>query len=98
MDNINHGLLKYKDIPGAILLDVRDQEDYADGHIPGSINLQLASISDIDDYAPNLETPIFVYCYGGMRSYQAAAILQGMGYHYVTNIGGIDQYKGELAT
>ena len=41
-------------------------------------------------------TPIFVYCLGGVRSRQAAAILQQMGYTNVKDIGGIAAYSGKM--
>ena len=78
MEDINQGISLYKSTPNAVLIDLRDAEDYAEGHIPGAV------------------TPIFLYCYGGMRSYQAEALLQARGYLHVSSIGGFDRYDGEL--
>ena len=79
-----------------MLVDVRPPEEYRDGHIPGSINVPLQQIEDIDLEVSDMSTPLFVYCRSGARSRQATAILQGMGYEEVYNIGGILDYKGKV--
>ena len=42
--NIDHGVEIFRSCPNAILLDVRNENEYADGHIPGSINIPLGKI------------------------------------------------------
>lgn len=86
-------LTLFENTPGAVLLDVRTKEEYAAGHIPGSINLPLSSIEDI---SLSREHPLFVYCQSGMRSRAACAQLARRGYT-VTDLGGILQYQGPLA-
>ncbi|MBQ9263535.1 MAG: rhodanese-like domain-containing protein [Clostridia bacterium] len=97
-DSIDQGVADYRATPGAVLLDMRDEEDFhTDGHIPGAINMQLLTVpEDIKDYAADRDTPIFIYCYGGMRSFQAAALLEGVGYTHVASMGGFDRYHGEI--
>jgi len=89
---------KYKATPGAVLIDLRSSQDYREGHIPGSINLALTQLADVTDYAEDLDTPLFVYCYSGNRSRQAAGVLSVMGYTSITDLGGIEAYTGELET
>ena len=89
---------KYTETPGAVLIDLRAPEDYREGHIPGSINLSLTQLADVADYAEDLTTPIFVYCYSGNRSRQAAGILSVMGYTDITDMGGIEDYTGKTET
>ena len=96
MEDINQGILIYKSTPHAVLIDLRDEEDYAEGHIPGAINLLPETIREQIAAVAQKDTPIFLYCYGGMRSYQAEALLQARGYFHVTSIGGIDRYREEL--
>ena len=79
-----------------MLIDLRDGEDYAKGHIPGATNLLPETIREQIAEVAQKDTPIFLYCYGGMLSYQAEALLQARGYLHVTSIGGIDRYNGEL--
>lgn len=94
--NINDGVNQYRDTPGAVLLDVREKDEYNNGHIPESKNLPLSTIKDAAKLIRDYDTPIFVYCLSGARSSQATSYLTRMGYNTVTNIGGIMSYKGEL--
>lgn len=77
---------------GAVLLDVRTPEEYAAGHLPGSVNVPLDRIETI-----RLERskPLFVYCRSGARSARACEILRGQGYT-ARNIGGLLGYRGAL--
>lgn len=94
--DINQGIKDYQATPGAVLLDVRTSEEYRGGHIPGSKNVPLQSIDKVASVAENKDTTLFVYCYSGARSRQAAALLQRMGYRNVNNIGGIAAYAGKV--
>ena len=91
--NINRGLAEYGSVPGAVLVDVREAEEFAAGHIPGAVNLPLSRIKTV---ALPKETPLFLYCLRGSRSLRAAGILKRMGYTNLRSIGGINTYKGEL--
>lgn len=77
---------------GAVLADVRTPEEYALGHIPGSVNWPLERLTVID--IPDGQ-PILTYCHSGSRSARAAAWLQQQGYD-AENIGGILDWTGEL--
>ena len=93
MQKIYAGLIAYRDTPGAVLLDVREEEDYAAGHIPGAVHAELRTITSIE--YPK-EQPLFLYCYRGNRSAMAAAMLREAGFTQVQDIGGIDWYNGAL--
>ena len=94
--DINQGVKEYTATPGAVLLDVRTSEEYKDGHIPGSKNVPLQAIGKVVSVAENKDTTLYVYCYSGVRSRQAAGLLQRMGYRNVNNIGGIAAYAGKV--
>ena len=94
---IQRGVALYQTTPGACLLDVRTPEEYAEGHIPGSINFPLARIQAGDAPVDDPDTPLFVYCRSGNRSRMASEILTDMGFDEVRNIGGILSWHGELA-
>lgn len=94
--DINQGVKEYSTTDGAVLLDVRTPDEYRQGHIPGSKNVPLQSISKVDGMIDNKSTPIFVHCLSGARSRQATAVLQQMGYTNVKNIGGISAYAGKV--
>ncbi len=96
MTDINAGVEKYRATPGAVLLDVRSAQEYRQGHIPASRNIPLDQIEQADEYGEDKSTPLFVYCYSGMRSAQAVAVLKSMGYVNAVNIGGLDRYRGAM--
>ena len=94
--NINQGIEEFKSVQDAVLLDVRTKQEYIEGHIPGSRNIPLQRIVNIDSAIIDKDTPLYVYCYSGSRSNQAAELLKKLGYTNVTNIGGIASYSGKL--
>ena len=87
---INRGVDKWRATDGAVLIDVRSEEEYGQGHIP------LNDIKRVLQEYPEKETPIFVHCLTGSRSGQALSFLKRSGYTKVENIGGITGYKGEV--
>ena len=93
MEQINEGLKRFHETPGAVLIDVREMADYEEGHIPGAVHADLQTIQFLKY---GLDTPIFLYCYRGNRSRMAAGILREAGFENVRDIGGIDWYTGEL--
>ncbi len=78
------------------LLDVRTPEEYRSGHIPGSINLPLDRVEDIEAVAPEKQEKLFVYCLSGGRSARACGALAAMGYTDLTDLGGITGWAGPL--
>lgn len=77
------------------LVDVRESDEYATGHVPGAINLPLSEL--VDRYKElNVDQPYHIICQMGGRSAQACAFLSGEGYD-VTNVnGGTAAWTGEL--
>ncbi len=94
--SINEQVDHFRVTEGAVLLDVRTEREYAEGHIPGSINLDVNNIAKAPEVIPDKKTPLFVYCQSGARSSRAVSALKKMGYEDLRNIGGISGYKGRL--
>ena len=94
--DINEGVKTCAETAGAMLLDVRNTDEYAAGHIPGSINLPFSVISEAERRIPDKATPLFVYCLAGTRSSRAISALKPMGYTNLHNIGGIRSWHGTL--
>lgn len=94
--NINDELELARGTDGAVIIDVRDAEEYAQGHIPGAINIPAQDIKAILEKLPDKSTPLFTYCLRGSRSRGMVRTLKAMGYTQVINMGGINNYKGEL--
>ncbi len=83
---------KYKSTTNAILLDVRTEEEVANGKI-----MEAQNIVYDDAFANKLDSlphqPLFVYCGSGIRSAKAAAILREKGYEVFELEGGIKNWK-----
>lgn len=84
--------------PGSsiLVLDVRTKEEYDSGHIPGASLFPYDALS-ASFKEPDKARPIVVYCRSGRRSAIAAETLVGMGYTDVSDLGGLDAWKGGLA-
>ena len=71
------------------LLDVREREEYREGHLEGSVPLPRGFLEmRIEEAVPDKSTPIVAYCAGGVRSLIAARTLKEMGYEKVTSMSG----------
>ena len=71
------------------LVDVREDSEWAKGHLPGAIHLGKGIIErDIENAVPGKATPLVLYCGGGYRSALAADNLQKMGYTDVKSMDG----------
>ena len=72
-----------------ILVDTREDSEWARGHIPGAIHLSKGIIErDIEKTVPDKDARIILYCGGGFRSALAADNLQKMGYRNVISMDG----------
>ena len=71
------------------LVDVREESEYAAGHLPGAVHIGKGVIErDIEAKVPDPATPLVLYCGGGFRSVLAADALQKMGYTNVVSMDG----------
>ena len=84
---------------GHIVVDVRRQDEYDAGHIPGAILIPNESIgTQPPEELPDLDQIILIYCRSGNRSKQAAQKLSDMGYTNIYEFGGINTWTGEIVT
>lgn len=86
-----------------LLFDVREDHEWAKGHIPTARHLGRGIIErDIETLIPDPDSEIYLYCGGGFRSALAADTLQKMGYMHVISVdGGFRGWKesgGEIIT
>ena len=82
-----------------IILDVREENEFAQGHIPGAILLPHGQIEELaPTVLPDRNALILVYCRSGRRSKIAAEALANMGYRNVKEFGGIVDWKYEIVT
>jgi rhodanese-related sulfurtransferase len=85
----------------AVVVDVRDKDEWDEGHIPGAIHMSRGTIElDVEENIPDLNQTIVTHCGGGGRSALAAESLQKMGYKNVRSMaGGFKAWKAAgLAT
>ena len=76
-----------------VLVDVREESEFAADHLPGAIHLGKGVIErDVEAKVPDLTAPLVLYCGGGFRSALAADSLQKMGYTNVVSMDG--GYRG----
>ena len=80
-----------------IILDVRRADEFAEGQIPGAINVANESIGTEEiPELPDKSQLILVYCRSGRRSKEASEKLVKLGYTNIVEFGGIQDYKGEI--
>ena len=81
-----------------IILDVRTQEEYDDGHIPGAVCLPSDMIEEGMPFSFDKDAEILLYCHSDKRSAEAASRLRAMGYTNVSDIGCILDWPYETIT
>ena len=82
---------------GYIILDVRTEEEYAEGHIPGAILIPDYQIeARAEEELPDKDQMLLVYCRSGRRSKIAAETLIGLGYTNIYEFGGIIDWPYEI--
>jgi rhodanese-related sulfurtransferase len=81
---------------GGIVLDVRSKGEYTGGHIKGSINISVDTLSSNLSKLKDKNTPIITCCASGMRSASAKGILKSNGYTQVYNGGGWSSLQNKL--
>ena len=81
-----------------IVLDVREQEEYDSGHIPGAVLLPVNAIAEDSAAAviPEKDSVVLVYCRSGNRSKTASKELAELGYTQVYEFGGIQTWPYEI--
>jgi molybdopterin/thiamine biosynthesis adenylyltransferase/rhodanese-related sulfurtransferase len=82
---------------GAVLLDVREPDEVAQGAVPGSVNIVRGNLeAQVESRIPDKATPIVTMCAGGVRSAFAAKTLRELGYGDVVSMdGGFNRWKDE---
>ena len=90
-------LMKQEQEQDYLILDVRSPEEYAQGHIPHAINIPIERIGDVPPKElPDRNQTIFVYCSKGVRSMNVSNRLAHMGYKDIVEMGGLQDWNGEL--
>ena len=72
---------------GAAIIDVREEDEYAQGHIKGALNIPLSQLRDRLSEIPR-DVPLYLHCRSGQRSYNAVRALMQSGFKEVYNVAG----------
>ena len=88
------------DTQEVIILDVREQDEYDSGHIPGAVLLPVDSIDETTavEVIPEKDSTVLVYCRSGNRSKTASSTLAELGYTNIYEFGGINTWPYETAS
>lgn len=87
--------VRLQDNPDAVLIDVRTPEEYANEHVPGSVNVQPHTFADdLEQKKAFLDTKVYVMCLSSQRSAMAAKNLKNLGFSNVSVVkGGLTLWK-----
>lgn len=80
--------------PNTVLLDVREDDEFASGHIPQAINQPL---SQLDQFKGDKTKNYLIICQSGMRSQRATEYLKSQGYQAINIKGGMNAWTGGIA-
>lgn len=85
----------YRKKPNTKILDVREEDEYANGHIPGATSMPLSSFSEhLEDL--DKDKNYHVICFSGSRSGMACQLLASSGYQATNIIGGMSAWRGDV--
>ena len=90
--------MEMMDSQEVLILDVREQDEYDSGHIPGAVLLPVGSITEESaaEVIPEKDATVLVYCRSGNRSKTAAKALAELGYTGIYEFGGITTWPYEV--
>ena len=96
-EQITQEAAKVMDTQVVIILDVREQDEYDSGHIPGAVLLPVGTIDETTaaEVIPEKDSTVLVYCRSGNRSKTASAALAELGYTNIYEFGGINTWPYE---
>src|SRR5262245_48151670 len=83
--------------PGAVVLDVREPDEYEQGAIPGAVHIPRGTLeSSVENRIVDKSAPVIIHCASGVRSAFAAKTLTDMGYQDVASMtGGFNKWNDE---
>lgn len=87
---------QYAAMPCTVLIDMRNEQEYRQGHIPGAVNIPYEIFAD-NKLCLLRKNTIILYCERGNLSLQEARVLDREGYCAITVYGGIHAYRGKLS-
>lgn len=77
---------------GAKLVDVRSTEEFAEGHLPGAVNIPVQNLAERMSEVGGKDATVVVYCRSGSRSRRAAGMLKEAGFRAVHDLGAMSRW------
>lgn len=88
-EEVNGIIENYENLEHVYIIDVREEDEYEEGHLINSYNIPLSRLEDINNENISKDAKIIIYCRSGNRSKTAQSRLMEMGYTNVLDMGGI---------
>ena len=99
VNEVNRIIENFENEENVIIIDVREVDEYEEGHLINSYNVPLSRIDDIKNVENiALDSKIIVYCRSGNRSKTAQTRLEELGYTNVYDMGGISSWPYDVVT
>ena len=95
-EEVNGLIENYENLDYVYIIDVREEDEYNEGHLINSYNIPLSILDNIQNENISLDAKIIVYCRSGNRSKTAQEMLNSMGYTNVYDMGGITNWPYDV--
>ena len=95
-EEVNGIIENYENLEHVYIIDVREEDEYEEGHLINSYNIPLSRLEDINNENISKDAKIIIYCRSGNRSKTAQERLNNMGYTNVYDMGGITNWPYDI--
>lgn len=95
-EEVNGIIENYENLEHVYIIDVREEDEYEEGHLINSYNIPLSRLEDINNENISKDAKIIIYCRSGNRSKTAQEKLNNMGYTNVYDMGGITNWPYDI--
>ncbi|MBO5121203.1 MAG: rhodanese-like domain-containing protein [Bacilli bacterium] len=95
-EEVNGIIENYENLEHVYIIDVREEDEYEEGHLINSYNIPLSRLEDINNENISKDAKIIIYCRSGNRSKTAQDRLNNMGYTNVYDMGGITNWPYDI--
>ena len=95
-EEVNGIIENYENLEHVYIIDVREEDEYEEGHLINSYNIPLSRLEDINNENISKVAKIIIYCRSGNRSKTAQERLNNMGYINVYDMGGITNWPYDI--
>lgn len=95
-NDVNVIIENYENLDHVYIIDVREEEEFEEGHLINSYNIPISRLENINNENISFDSKIIIYCRSGNRSKTAQDRLNEMGYTEVYDMGGINNWPYDI--